>query len=152
LLPEDAPGGGRGGGRGGGLAALAGGQNLRTATKADGSFAIPNVTPGKYTIIARTDGGQANGTRTAMQSITVLGSEITVSLTPAPAVRVSGTITLESGATGVPKTFTGFRVVPQPLETSAAGARAGRQAEVTDKGLFTIEDVMAGHYLLRGVG
>src|SRR5205085_4803771 len=45
LVPEDgAPaGGGRGGGgRGGALGALLGGQGLRAATRADGSFSIPN--------------------------------------------------------------------------------------------------------------
>jgi carboxypeptidase family protein len=154
LLPEDGPagGGGRGGGRGGLGALLGGGPNLRTQTKPDGTFAIANVTPGRYTIVARTDGGPANGTRTAMQSIAVLGDEITVALTPAPGVRLSGTITLESGSSSTPKTFTGFRVVPQSIDSSAAGARAGRGADVTDKGLFSIDDVMAGHYVIRGVG
>lgn len=155
LMPEDGGsfGGGRGGGgERGGLGALLGG-GLRAVAREDGTFSIPNVTPGKYTIIARADGGPGGGTRMAMQSLVVSGEEVSVTLTPAPGVQVSGTITLESSGAPLPSGFRGFRVVPSALGSASAvpGGR-GRPGDVTDKGQFTIPDVMPGTYMLRATG
>ena len=116
--------GGRGGGGRGGLeairGALLGGPNLRTETQADGSFTIRNVTPGKYTIIARVDGGSGDP-KMAIQSLTVAGEEMTVMLSPVSGVDVSGTITLEASASNVPKGLSGFRVNLAPADSAAAG-------------------------------
>jgi hypothetical protein len=150
LVPEGGSmaGGGRGG-PGGVLGAALGG-GLRGATRSDGSFSIPGVTPGKYTIIARADGGANGGARTALQPLVVSGEEVSVTLTPSPGVVVSGTMTLEASAAAVPKTFAGFRVIPSPIGSAAAMTRVNRGADTTETGHFTIPDVMAGQYVIRG--
>jgi len=157
LVPDDgAPAGGRGGGRGAFGGVIAGG--LRTFTRQDGTFSIPNVTPGKYTIIARADSGPGGGgPRMAVQSLVVSGEEVNVALTPASGVQLSGTITLEASGTQLPEGFRGFRVVPTPLGSSPApvfaGGRGGRGGgDPTDSGQFTISDVMPGAYMLRAAG
>lgn len=139
-----------GGGRGAGLL---GGAGFRTFTREDGTFSIPNVTPGKYTIIARAD-----GPRMAMQPLVVSGDEINVALTPAPGVQLSGTVTLEASASPLPQNFRGFRVVPSPLGSMPMFAggrgpgRAGGAGDPATNGQFTISDVMPGLYTLRAVG
>jgi hypothetical protein len=141
--------GGRGGGRGGIL-----GGGLRAFAREDGTFSIPNVVPGKYTIIARIDGGSGAGPRMAVQSLLVSGQEVNVALTPAPGVQLGGTVTLEASGTQLPQGFRGFRIVPSPLGSTsgfAAGRGGGRggATEPTDQGQFTISDVMPGVYVLR---
>jgi hypothetical protein len=182
LLPEGAPGagagfgGGRGGGRGmmgglggggvgaGGLGAAIGaavggalrGGGLRATTQADGSFVIPNVTPGRYTIVARAgqpgawtgDGGASTGT--AIQPLTISGSEIAVALTLAPGVSASGTVTLEAAGANVPSGLTAFRVNLTPLGPAAAVPRAGRPPQTDERGEFTVTDLVPGHYLVTG--
>lgn len=154
LVPQDggAMGGGRGGGGGGrgAIAGLLGGQGLRTATRPDGTFSITNVTPGKYTIVARTDA--FGSPRTAVQPLTVVGEEVTVALTPAPGVQLNGAITLESSTAAAPKGFAGFRVNPLPLDSAVAMPRMARPADVEENGQFTITDVLAGRYSLRATG
>src|SRR6185295_5191683 len=100
LIPDEGSGGPTLGGPGA-FAALAGrggvgrggpgmcGGAMRAATRADGSFSIPNVTPGKYTIVARADGGPLGSSRTAVQQIIVAGDEVNVALTPSPGVQLS---------------------------------------------------------------
>ena len=95
LVPEEGSSLGGRGGRGGFGAALLGG-GLRSATRQDGTFSIANVTPGKYTIIARADLGPNGGPRTASQPLVVAGEEVNVVLTPAPGVVLSGSVTFES--------------------------------------------------------
>jgi hypothetical protein len=155
LVPEGGAalgGGGRGGpGGGGGVlgALIGGGGGLRSGTKQDGSFSIPNVTPGKYTIIARADGGPNGGMKMAMQSLVVSGEEVNVTLTPSPGVVLSGTLTLEASGGTVPKGFAGFRVNPSPLGSAAVMPRMARPAQTTDTGQFAMTDVTAGQYVIR---
>ncbi len=167
LIPED---GGSLGAGGGALAALAGrggggragfggllGGGLRASTREDGTFTIQNVTPGKYTIVARADGGPTGGgPRMAVQSLVVSGEEVNVALTPAPGVQLSGTVTLEASGTQLPQGFGGFRVIPSLLGSGPAGAGGrgggGRGGDPTDTGQFTIADVMPGTYMLRAAG
>ena len=154
LMPQDggAMGAGRGDGGGGrgAIAGLLGGQGLRTTTRPDGTFSIANVTPGKYTIVARTDA--FGSPRTAVQPLTVVGEEVSVALTPAPGVQLSGAITLESSAAATATAFAGFRVNPLPLDSAVPMPRMARPADVQDNGQFAINDVMAGRYSLRATG
>lgn len=150
---------GFGGGRGGGLsealgAAIGGalrGGGLRAATQADGSFVIANVTPGRYTAVARSgQGGGDAPAMTAVQPLTVSGSEISVALVPAPGVSASGTVTLEAGGDGVPRALAGFRVSLTPIGAAAAVPRQSRPAQAGDRGEFTATDLIPGHYLVTG--
>ena len=149
-----AAGGGRGGGgRGvGGLGgALLGGQNLRTQTQGDGTFAIPNVTPGKYTIMAGADAGTGEP-KVAIQSLLVSGQEVMVALTPVPGIDVTGTITLEAAGSNVPTTLSGFRVNLAPLDSLGAWGRGGRPGDPSPDGRFTLGSVFPGHYAIRASG
>lgn len=156
LVPEDAGsgGGGRGvgpGGRGGLGAALLAGAGLRAATRQDGTFTIANVAPGKYTIVARSEGAGGSAPRTAMQPLVVTGDEVTAALSPAPGVVLSGTVTLEATGAVLPG-FGGFRINTMALGFAALMPRAARPANVTDTGQFSMPDVMAGQYVIRGSG
>jgi carboxypeptidase family protein len=162
LVPED--GGANAGsivalaGRGGGPGGRGGfgGSGFRALARDDGTFSIANVTPGKYTIVARSAGGDGPP-RMAAQSIVVGGGELNVALTPTPGVQLSGTITLEASGQ-LPQGFRGFRVIPLPLGSSSAPAFAGRGGggrgggDPADNGQFTIPDVMPGTYVLRATG
>lgn len=139
---------GRGGGRGGPF-----GGAPRTTTRADGSFSIANVTPGKYTIVARADSGPNGSPRMAVQPLVVAGEEVTVALTPMPGVQLGGTITLEASGAPPANGFSGFRVAPVALGASATigpGGRGGRPGDVGQAGQFTVNDVMPGVYMIRG--
>jgi hypothetical protein len=152
LMPQEGPVGGRGGGRGGGPGGLMLGGGFRSMTGQDGTFSIPNVTPGKYTIVARAEGGPSGGgTRSASQPLVVSGAEVNVVLTTAPGVALSGSVTFESAGTPAPTSFAGFRVTALPLG-SAVIARNVRPADVSEAGHFSAMDVTPGQYLIRGVG
>jgi sarcosine oxidase gamma subunit len=166
MIPEEGGvgGGGRGGGGGGrgiGAALLGGRGGLSATARQDGTFSISNVTPGRYTIIARSDGGgdfagqrmtPFAGSKTAVQSLIVTGEEVSVVLTPVPGVQMSGTITLEASTTAVPKNLSSFRVNPVPIDSVASMPRIARPADGGEKGQFSIPDVMGGRYLIRGNG
>jgi protocatechuate 3,4-dioxygenase beta subunit len=143
---------GRGGGRGvGGVGPVLGGGGLRAVTRSDGTFSISNVTPGKYIIIARADGGPNAPPRTAMQPLVVAGEEVNVALTPVPGVQIGGTITFEAAGAPPSNGFSGFRVMPVPLGATAAlpGGRGGRPGDIGQNGQFSISDVMPGLYSIR---
>jgi sarcosine oxidase gamma subunit len=169
LLPEGAS-PGMGGGRGGGGGAMAGvgagglggaigaaiggalrGASLRAVTQADGTFVIPGVTPGRYTIVARSvQGDRGAEAATAVQPLTVTGSEISVALSPAPGVTASGTITLEGSGAVVPAALTGFRVSLTPLGPAAAVQRPVRPSQADARGEFSAADIIPGQYLVTG--
>jgi hypothetical protein len=154
LVPEEggAPGGRGGGGRGSVLGAALPGGGLRSSTRQDGTFSIANVTPGKYTIIARADGGTGGGPKIASQPLVVAGEEVNVVLTPAPGVVLSGSVTIESAGTPSPTSFATFRVNPVPLGSSAAMPRMVRPAQANVSGEFSVPDVTAGLYVIRATG
>jgi hypothetical protein len=133
---------------GGAIGGALRGAQLRATTRADGTFTIPNVTPGKYTVVART-GEAGPGAATAMQPLLVSGEEVTVTLAPAPGVEVSGTVTLESASSTLPR-MSGFRVSATPVGAAAALPRGARPAQANDRGEFSLTDVFAGHYLIAG--
>jgi hypothetical protein len=143
--------GGRGGGGRGGLGPMMGGGGLRAVTRSDGSFSIANVTPGRYMIIARADGGPNGPSRTAMQPLVVAGEEVNVALNPSPGVQLGGTITFEAAGSPPASGFSGFRIMPVPLGAVAAlpGGRGGRPGDTTQNGQFTIPDVTPGLYSIR---
>jgi carboxypeptidase family protein len=154
LVPEEGGSlGGRGGGGRGVLGAALLGGGLRSATRQDGTFSIANVTPGKYTIIARANGGPNGGAPgTASQPLVVAGEEVNVVLTLAPGVVLSGSLTFETAGTPSPTSFAGFRVSPVPLGSSAAMPRMVRPAEANESGQFSVPDVTPGLYVIRATG
>jgi hypothetical protein len=121
---------------------------LRAAAAADGTFVIPNVTPGNYTIVARVGDGSGGAQATAIQPLTVAGSEVSVALSPAPPASASGTVTLEAGGGNMPGTLSGFRVTLTPLGAAASIPRQNRPAAANDRGDFTITDLIPGQYVV----
>jgi hypothetical protein len=157
LLPEGtaAGAGGRGGGGRGGrggllVGALRGGPALRATTRADGTFTILNVTPGKYTVIARTV--DARAAATAVQPLLVSGEEVMVSLAPAAGVTVSGTLTFESSGGAPPKSLGSFRVSAAPLGAVAALPAGNRATPATQSAEFSLAELVPGLYMFRGMG
>ena len=166
LVPDGATiggGGGRGGaGRGlGGIAEVAGAflrgnQSFRTTSQADGTFVIQKVPPGSYTIVARASsyepGSRRAGPPTAIQPVQVAGQEVMVSLTLAPAVTMSGTITLEATAGALPNGFSGFRINPQPIGAALSMPGTARPGTPDERGAFTVSEVVPGRYIIRANG
>ena len=151
LVPQDASGGpGRLGG-----AVFAG------RGTADGSFAIANVPPGRYTAVARS-GGRSGDVRTALQTIAVNGQNVDgVTLILQPGVTLSGNITVESSGTPAPADYSIFRVdVPDvdPLPGAAALGRGGRggpfggDSGVQKNGAFAIPNLQPGLHYVRVLG
>ena len=156
VLVSEESGGGPGAGRGGGgrgavgFGAMLGG-GLRAVTRSDGTFSIPNVTPGRYTIIARADGGSNAPLRTAMQSLVVAGKEVNVALTPAPGVQTWRIDHVRSGGHSASQRVHRFPSHAVPLGAMAAtpGGRGTRPGDAGQNGQFTIGDVMPGFYSIR---
>jgi len=140
------------------------GQVLRARTQADGTFAITNVPPGRYTAIARSGGGGpfaggATPLRVGTQTVNVAGQNVTgVSLALQPGVSLSGNITVESSGTPAPADYSTFRidapdVEPLPLGGGGPGGgplQSGARAE--KNGAFTVRDLMPGRHYLRASG
>jgi sarcosine oxidase gamma subunit len=122
------------------------GQNFRASVAADRTFAIRGVPPGRYTAVARGEGVSA------VQNIVVSGADLAISLVPAPAAELRGTITLEAGGTEIPKSFSAFRVVPLPLDSAIGATRPARSADVAENGSFVVRGLMPGRYAVRASG
>ena len=137
LVPDDARGFRAAGSRG----------NVRQ----DGTFAITDVAPGKYTVVARVDGVD-DESRMAVLPLVVTGEDVTVALVPLPSVRLRGTVTFESAGTPTPKSFRGFRVSAQRLDPLPPMPRMGRPAQVGENGAFTLSGVLPGRYVIEASG
>ena len=138
------------------------GQILRGTTQTDGTFAIRNVPPGRYTALARSGGGPfaapASPFRVGTQTVNVAGQDVTgVTLALQPGVSLSGNITIESAGTAAPADYSAFRIdapdaEPLPFGGGAGGRGAGplaSGARAAKNGAFTVRDLLPGrHYLL----
>lgn len=130
------------------------GQILRAGSQADGSFAIANVPPGRYTAIARA-GGRGDDPRIGTQPVIVAGDNVTgVSLALQPGVSLAGYITVESSGTPAPSDYSRFRVdvpevEPLPFVGGAGGGpnSSGRRAE--QNGAFQIDGLLPGRHYVR---
>jgi hypothetical protein len=154
LMPQD------GGGRG-----PLGGPMLTGRTQADGTFAIANVPPGRYMVIARS---VREGPLTAMQPIAVNGQNIGgVALMLQPGVTLSGNITVESSGTPAPTDYSSFRVdapdvTPLPLGGGGGGGRglgggggrggAAANGRAEKNGAFRIDNLLPGQHYIRVAG
>jgi protocatechuate 3,4-dioxygenase beta subunit len=132
---------------------------LRSASRADGTFSIGNVPPGRYTAIAR-DGGFNDAPRMARQAVIVNGQNVTgLALTLQPGVTLAGNITVESSGTPAPSDYTGFRidvpeVDPLPVGGGGRGGRGGggTTARAEKNGAFAVENLMPGRHYIRVTG
>ena len=141
------------------------GQILRGTTQADGTFAIRNVPPGRYTAVARSGGRPfavaATPLRVGTQTINVAGQDITgVALALQPGVSLSGNITIESAGTPAPADYSTFRIdapdaEPLPFGGGPGGRGAGplaSDARAEKNGAFTLRDLLPGRHYVHVTG
>jgi hypothetical protein len=126
-------------------------RSVRGSVRQDGTFAITDVAPGKYTLFARVEGANDED-RMAILPLVVTGEEVTVALVPVPGARLRGTVTVESAGTPPPATFQGFRVSAQRVDALPPVPRMNRPAQVADTGAFTLSNVLPGRYVIQASG
>jgi hypothetical protein len=101
-------------------------------TRSDGTFSISNVTPGKYIIIARADGGPNAPPRTA---ITPSSQARGMNVALTPGVQIGGTIMPEA-AGAPPSNGLGFRVMPVPSVRLRRRGMRRRPGDIGQNGQF----------------
>jgi hypothetical protein len=112
----------------------------------DGAFAIGNVPPGRYVLLARAD--DADVLAYGSQPIGVAGGDIDdVRVMVSPGSTISGKVVLPA-ASQAPD-YTRVRVVASPTEQGIEGTA---QARVDKDGNFSIQGVAAGPHLIRPQG
>jgi hypothetical protein len=117
----------------------------------DGRFALRGLTPGSYTIVARSGGrgGPVEACLFAGTKVVVNGDDIAgLTLTLRPMLRVSGRVIFDSSARKPPATS--YRVLLRPetgtTERMLAGLVAG---PVAPDGTFTVTNVMSGRFVVE---
>jgi protocatechuate 3,4-dioxygenase beta subunit len=136
-----------------------GGQTFNGRATSDGSFAISNVPPGRYTAIARS-GGRSGDVRMGTAPVVVTGENIAgLTLVLQPGVTVSGNITVESSGTPSPSDYSIFRVdVADADPLPGAGGRGGRGGpfaadnRVEKNGSFALTGIQPGLHYVRVTG
>jgi hypothetical protein len=115
----------------------------------DGAFTIANVPPGRYTLRARGDDGDAPAF--GILPLTVAGDDVGgVNVVLAAGATLSGTVTFEPGRQAVPADLSQIRVTAPAADGSAFGRTP--EARVDQEGKFTLEGVPPGSHLVRSNG
>ncbi len=128
-----------------GITGRGAGLNHATRVLPDGSFAIPNVPPGRYVLRARSGGPDAP--QFAMQAITVAEGMPALTVMLAPGGTLTGTVTFQAlGSSTVPDASQ-IRVVAPTTDFSLAGPNP--VARVDRDGGFTLTGVSAGAHWIR---
>jgi hypothetical protein len=134
---------------------------------ADGSFAYPNVTPGRYVLFARESPGRnatsnRPGALWAMAALDVAGADLGgVTLTLRPTLRFAGRVAFEGSALPPPKNLSTIRVGLVRIEGALAeGAASGAPAPglpvpnfatVAADGTFVADGVLPGLYIVSAL-
>jgi hypothetical protein len=125
------------------------GTNFGSRISWDGSFAINNVPPGRYTLRARSNDNDVP--LSASQPLSVAGGDLTnVGVLLAKGGMLSGTVAFESTQTPVPGDLTQVRVGAPSTDPSDMGPNPN--ARVDKNGAFTLDGVSAGSHLIRPNG
>ena len=133
-----------GAGRGGQI-----GQNYGSRIGWDGTFALANVPPGRYTLRARA-GDDNDSSLFAVQPLTVSGSDVSdLMVMLNTGATIKGTVTFLPGSTPPPDP-TQFRVTAPSTDNSSFGPQPN--ARLDKDGSFTLSGVPAGLHLLRSAG
>jgi len=129
---------------------------LRNRAAGDGPFQFTNVTPGRYTITARTPIG-ARPVLFAQSNVDVTGTDLRgISLTMQPALRLSGRIVFDRTRLTPPADLSTITVMvedaaPQPASGPGGGGRGsgpGSNSTTDARGNFVVEGVLPGLYRL----
>jgi carboxypeptidase family protein len=132
-----------------------GGPALRARSPGDGPFQFGNVTPGHYTVSARTSPA-AGPVLFAQAEIDVTGNDVRgVALAMQPALHLRGRIVFDASRLTPPADLSTIRVMledatPRPAAVGAAGGgrgSAGPATLTTDaRGNFDVDGVLPGTY------
>lgn len=128
-------------GQGGGF-----GMNYGSRIQYDGTFAISNVPPGRYTLQAR--GNDGDTPQFASQALTVGSTDVEVSVLLGNSASIAGAIVFPPSQTELPD-FSNMRVTAPATDNLIGGQAQGR---VDKDGRFTITGVQAGMHLIRPGG
>ena len=135
---------------GGPQAAFGAGNRIRP----DGSFTIPNVAPGSYTLTA-TSGGPGGAGRGGADldiemgtlPVAVAGEDLTnITLVTSVGARLTGTVTIGQGSAAKPPA-TGIQITAQPVPAGGRGMGA-RPARVDADGTFTLTNLFGPRLIL----
>jgi Carboxypeptidase regulatory-like domain len=111
----------------------------------DGSFAIANVPPGRYTLRAR--GNDTEIPQYAAQPLTVMNADLTnLTVVLYPGATISGTVAFE----GTNADLTQLRITAPSSENATIGPNPN--ARVDNDGRFTLTGVPAGSHWIRSNG
>jgi len=103
----------------------------------DGRFSITGVTPGTYTVVAR------SGRATAFTQITVSGDDLDgVSVALQPAVTIAGKLEFETS--GPKPTSFPLNRLPLPAALMSGGSASQFAVELTADGTFRVSDIPPG--------
>jgi protocatechuate 3,4-dioxygenase beta subunit len=118
----------------------------RTGVAPDGTFAFADVSPGQYTVLARsTIGGQILW---ASADVSVDGDDVSgVSLALAPGMTVAGQVRFDGVALTPPDPAT-VRVTLEPVPDGATVTQTPGTAKADANGRFTLAGVTPGRYRL----
>jgi hypothetical protein len=123
------------------------GQNYGARILRDGTFAIANVPPGRYTLRAR---GEGDTPQFGTQPLSVDGGDIgDVTLVLSAGATITGTVTFQPGASQVPD-LTSIRISAPSIDQVAFGPQGN--ARVDADGRFTMTGVSTGQHLIRPGG
>jgi hypothetical protein len=112
----------------------------------DGAFAIGNVPPGRYTLLARADDAEA--LEYGAQPIAITGDDLDdVTVIVSPGATITGKVVFAT--TAAPPDYTQVRVVAAPTEQGIEGPA---QSRAEKDGTFSIRGIAAGPHLIRTQG
>jgi hypothetical protein len=130
------------------------GQTYTTRVGRDATFAILNVPPGRYIVIARSQPARGEQDAYAVLPLSVSGSLVSdVSLALAAGTTIAGQVTFEGAATPSAQDFTRVRIgLWAPMSASLPMFSGQMNATPRPDGSFSIPNVPAGPRMVRVSG
>jgi hypothetical protein len=131
-----------------------------TGTGADGSFAFSDVSPGRYTLVARASlpsaiaSGRATSTENtemlwASTDLSIDGDSISgLSLMLTPGITMTGRVRFESSSVKPPADLRAAKIALQPVQAGDSVSVTPSGASVEADGRFTMTGITPGRYRL----
>ena len=122
--------------------------NMARAVQQDGSFDIPDLVPGEYTLMAFRNDGQTQVAGHYLLSVSARDVD-DITITMESGVSIRGSITVEGTPTA--GQLSGIRVSLEPSDSSAPGIgmNGGLPGGVKDDGSFELRDVTPAAYVVN---